>query len=158
MISFDRDPQQTIPESSVKIIGLGGAGANMLDRAALDGMTGAEMMSVNTDMRTLSSSVAAEKIQIGRNEEGAFVVVFATMPFSFEGARRRTQAETSLNEIAVISNALVTFDNGRMGELVLAKQGIHEAFAAADRMISESIKAVTRLVVRPGLINVGFTL
>ena len=213
MISFDRDPQQTIPESSVKIIGLGGAGANMLDRAALDGMTGAEMMSVNTDMRTLSSSVAAEKIQIGRNltkglgaggdpelglkaaqeseteirdalrdrkivflcvglgggtgsgaaplicriarEEGAFVVVFATMPFSFEGARRRTQAETSLNEIAVISNALVTFDNGRMGELVLAKQGIHEAFAAADRMISESIKAVTRLVVRPGLINVG---
>lgn len=42
-----------------------------------------------------------------------------------------------------------------MGELVLAKQGIHEAFAAADRMISESIKAVTRLVVRPGLINVG---
>ena len=213
MISYDRDPQQTIPESSVKIIGLGGAGANMLDRATLDGMTGAEMMSVNTDMRTLSSSVALEKIQIGRNltkglgaggdpelglqaaqesedeiraslrdrkmiflcvglgggtgsgaaplicriarEEGAFVVVFATMPFSFEGARRRTQAETSLNEIAVLSNALVTFDNGRMGELVLAKQGIHEAFAAADRMISESIKAVTRLVVRPGLINVG---
>lgn len=213
MISYERDPQQTIPESSVKIIGLGGAGANMLDRAALDGMTGAEMMCVNTDMRTLSSSVAGEKIQIGRNltkglgaggdpelglkaaqeseqeirdalrdrkmvflcvglgggtgsgaapllcriarEEGAFVVVFATMPFSFEGARRREQAETSLNEIAVLSNALVTFDNGRMGELVLAKQGIHEAFAAADRMISESIKAVTRLVVRPGLINVG---
>jgi len=40
MISYDRDPQQTIPESSVKIIGLGGAGANMLDRATLDGMTG----------------------------------------------------------------------------------------------------------------------
>lgn len=213
MISYERDPQQTIPESSVKIIGLGGAGANMLDRAALDGMTGAEMLCVNTDMRTLSSSVAGEKIQIGKNltkglgaggdpelglkavqeaeleirdtlrgrkmificvglgggtgsgaaplitrlarEEGAFVVVFATMPFGFEGQRRRDQAETALNELAVLANALVTFDNGRMGELVLAKQGIHEAFAAADRMISESIKAVTRLVVRPGLINVG---
>lgn len=213
MISYDRDPQQTIPESSVKIIGLGGAGANMLDRAALDGMTGAEMLCINTDMRTLSSSVAGEKIQIGKNltkglgaggdpelglqaaqeseleirdavrgrkmiflcvglgggtgsgaaplicriarEEDAFVVVFATMPFGFEGRRRRDQAETALNEFAVLANALVTFDNGRMGELVLAKQGIHEAFAAADRMISESIKAVTRLVVRPGLINVG---
>lgn len=77
------------------------------------------------------------------------------MPFVFEGMRRREQAETALNELAVLSNALVTFDNGRMGELVLAKQGIHEAFAAADRMISESIKAVVRLVVRPGLINVG---
>ncbi len=213
MISYDRDPQQTIPESSVKIIGLGGAGANMLDRAALDGMTGAELLCANTDMRTLTSSVAGEKIQIGKNltkglgaggdpelglqaaqeseleirdalrgrkmvflcvglgggtgsgaapliariarEEGAFVVIFATMPFGFEGRRRRDQAETALNELAVLANALVTFDNGRMGELVLAKQGIHEAFAAADRMISESIKAVTRLVVRPGLINVG---
>ena len=55
----------------------------------------------------------------------------------------------------MLSNALVTFDNNRMGELVLAKQGIHEAFGAADHMICESIKAVIRLVVRPGLINVG---
>jgi cell division protein FtsZ len=42
-----------------------------------------------------------------------------------------------------------------MGELVLAKQGIHEAFQAGDRMISDSIKAVIRLVIRPGLIHVG---
>ncbi len=77
------------------------------------------------------------------------------MPFFFEGRRRRDQAETALNQLAVLSNALVTFDDNRMGELVLAKQGIHEAFSAADKMISESIKAVIRLVVRPGLINVG---
>ena len=213
MISYERDPQQTIPESSVKIVGLGGAGSNMLDRTALDGLTGAEMLCINSDLRTLTSSVATEKIQIGRNltkglgaggdpevglkaaqeaeqeirdslrdrkmvflcvglgggtgsgaaplicrlarEEGAFVVVFATMPFTFEGGRRREQAETSLNELAVLANALMTFDNNRMGELVVAKQGIHEAFAAADHMISESVKAVTRLVIRPGLINVG---
>lgn len=213
MIPFERNRQQTIPSSSLKVIGLGGAGANMLDRAALDGMEGAELLALNTDMRTLAQSVAGEKIQLGPNltkglgaggdpelgkqavleveaevrevlkgrsiiflcvglgggtgsgaapivtrlarEEGAFVVVFATMPFSFEGQRRRDQAETALNELAVLSNALVTFDNGRMGELVLAKQGIHEAFSAADRMISESIKAVTRLVVKPGLVNVG---
>ena len=38
-----------------------------------------------------------------------FVVVFAAMPFAFEGRRRREQAETALNELAVLSNALVTF-------------------------------------------------
>lgn len=213
MIPYTRDPQQTIPTSAVKIIGLGGAGANMLERIALDGMEGAELLALNTDIRTLAACLAKEKIQLGVNltkglgaggdpelghqamlesedqirasikgrrivflctglgggtgsgaapivtriarEEGAFVVVFATMPFAFEGKRRREQAETSLNELAVLSNALVTFDNNRMGELVLAKQGIHEAFAAADHMICESIKAVIRLVVRPGLINVG---
>ncbi|MEY3897809.1 MAG: hypothetical protein RLZZ214_3330, partial [Verrucomicrobiota bacterium] len=213
MIPYSRDPHQTIPTSSVKIIGLGGAGANMLERIALDGMEGAELLALNTDVRTLASCLAREKIQLGVNltkglgsggdpelghqaaleaeeqiraaikgrrivflctglgggtgsgaspiitriarEEGAFVVVFATMPFAFEGKRRREQAETALNELAVLSNALVTFDNNRMGELVLAKQGIHEAFGAADHMICESIKAVIRLVVRPGLINVG---
>jgi cell division protein FtsZ len=213
MIEFPRDSQNTIPSSSVKIVGLGGAGTNMLDRVVLDGMDGAEMLAINTDIRTLSGSVARDRIQLGRNltkglgsggdpelgqqavleaegevrgalkgrkivflcvglgggtgsgaapiicriarEEGAFVVVFATMPFGFEGRRRREQADTALNELAVLSNALVTFDNNRMGDLVLAKQGIHEAFAAADRMISESIKAVIRLVIRPGLINVG---
>lgn len=213
MIEFPRDAQHTIPTSSVKIVGIGGAGANMVDRVALDGLDGAELLALNTDIRTLSSSVAGDKLQLGINltkglgtggdpelghqavqeaeeeiraslkgrkivficvglgggtgsgaapivarvarEEGAFVVMFATMPFGFEGRRRREQAETALNELAVLSNALVTFDNGRMGELVLAKQGIHEAFGAADRMISESIKAVIRLVVRPGLINIG---
>lgn len=213
MITYSRDPHQTVPTSSVKIVGLGGAGANMLERIALDGMEGAELIALNTDVRTLGACLAREKIQLGVNltkglgaggdpelghqavleaedqiresfkgrrivflcvglgggtgsgaapivtriarEEGAFVVVFATMPFAFEGKRRREQAETSLNELAVLSNALVTFDNNRMGELVLAKQGIHEAFTAADAMICESIKAVIRLVVRPGLINVG---
>jgi len=213
MISYSRDSHEAIPSSAVKIVGLGGAGANMLERIALDSIEGAELLALNTDIRTLVGCLAKEKIQLGVNltkglgtggdpelgqqamleaeakvrealkgqqivflctglgggtgsgaapivariarEEGAFVVVFATMPFFFEGRRRRDQAETSLNQLAVLSNALVTFDNNRMGELVLAKQGIHEAFSAADKMISESIKAVIRLVIRPGLINVG---
>lgn len=213
MIEFQRDKQQTIPNSQVKIVGVGGAGLNMIDRVMLDGMQGAELLALTCDSRSLSASVASEKIQLGAKltmglgcggdpelggraagvheqeisdalrdhnmvficvglgggtgsgaapvvarvarELGAFVVVFATMPFAFEGQRRREQAESALNELSVISNALVTFENSQMGEMVLAAQGIHEAFAAADRMISESIKAVTRLVVRPGLINVG---
>ncbi|MDG2488185.1 MAG: cell division protein FtsZ [Roseibacillus sp.] len=213
MIPYERTRQQTIPNSAVKIIGVGGAGANMLDRIALDGMEGAELLACNTDVRTLTSSVAPEKIQLGRNltrglgaggdpalgnqaaqeaeleirdalrdrkiificvglgggtgsgaapllaqlarDEGAFTVVFATTPFNFEGARRREQAENALAELSTLANALITFDNTRMGELVLAKQGVHEAFSAADRMVSESIRAVTRIVMRPGLVNIG---
>ncbi len=213
MITYQRDHQQTIPDSEVIIVGVGGAGANIIDRVALDGMESAQQLALNTDSRTLNGTVAKQKVQMGpkltrglgcggdpelglqaamevedeirdalrghkmvfvcvglgggtgsgaaplvtrlARELGAFVVVFGTMPFNFEGRRRREQAETSLNELSVLANALVTFDNGRMGELVLASQGIHEAFAAADNMISESIRAVTRLVIKPGLINVG---
>ena len=42
MINYSRDPQQEIPSSAVKIVGLGGAGANMLERIALDSIEGAE--------------------------------------------------------------------------------------------------------------------
>ena len=67
MIPYSRDTQKTIPTSSVKIIGLGGAGANMLERIALDGMEGSEMLALNTDLRTLSGSFAKAKIQLGIN-------------------------------------------------------------------------------------------
>ena len=212
MIPYART-QAPLSASVVKIIGLGGAGNNMLERIALDGIESAELLALNTDLRTLNGSISREKIQLGTNltkglgaggdpelgqhavieaedavrnavrgrrivflctglgggtgsgaapivtriarEEGAFVVVFAAMPFAFEGRRRREQADTALNELAVLANALVTFDNNRMGELVVAKQGVHEAFTAADQMICESIKAVIRLVARPGLINIG---
>ena len=102
-----------------------------------------------------TGSGAAPLVTRIARELGAFIVVFATMPFEFEGKRRKDQAETALNELSVLANALVTFENSKMGELVLANQGIHEAFSAADLMISESISAVTRLVVKPGIINIG---
>jgi cell division protein FtsZ len=213
MIEYNCDPQNSIPSSHVKIIGLGGAGANMLRQVSNEVMDGTELLALDADIRTLNSTDVRERIQLGKNltkglgaggdpllgyqvmeeaenavrasikgrkivflcvglgggtgsgaaptltriarEEGAFVVIFATMPFFFEGDRRREQADTALNELAGLSNALVTFDNNRMGELVVAKKGIHEAFSAADHLISESIRAVIRLVIRPGIIHVG---
>jgi cell division protein FtsZ len=198
---------------SVKVIGVGGAGANVLDRIALEGMDGAELISMNTDIRALNTSVANSKIQLGRTltqglaaggdpelglqaaqeaepeiraalqntgmvficcglgggtssgaapfiariarEEGAFVVGFVTVPFKFEGRRRMDQAMGSLGQLEGVCNALVTFDNDRMGDLVLPKEGIQQAFAAADQIISQSVRAVTTLVTQPGLIRIG---
>lgn len=213
MLNYSRDPNTTVDPSAVRILGLGGAGANILERVALDGSDPRHLVLLNTDIRPLEASLAGQKIQLGANltrglgtggdpelgaqaaleseaeirdcirgtkivfvcaglgggtgsgaapmitriarEEGAFVVVFATMPFVFEGRRRREQAQAALNELAALSNALVTFDNTRMGDLVLASKGIHEAFSACDQMIGEAIKAVIRLVTRPGLIHIG---
>ncbi len=67
MINYSRDPQQEIPSSAVKIVGLGGAGANMLERIALDSIEGAELLALNTDIRTLGASLAKEKLQLGVN-------------------------------------------------------------------------------------------
>jgi cell division protein FtsZ len=216
MIEYNQAEQSELANLSgfgVKVIGVGGAGANVLDRMALEGSDDAELLTLTTDVRALSTSVSSEKIQLGATllkgmgtggdpslgkqaaieavdeireavrssrmvfvcvglgggtgsgaapevcriarEEGVFLVVFATMPFSFEGERRTGQAKTALEQIGRYANAVVTFDNDRMGELIVPKDGVAQAFAAADKIISQSIRATMNVVFRPGIIRIG---
>ena len=209
----------TLPEREeeiipIKIVGVGGAGANALDRIVLDGMDKADLIAINTDVQSLASSVAARKVQLGRSvtrglgaggdpevgyqaavesadeirhaladariifictglgggtgsgsapviaqiarEAGSLVVVFATLPFSFEGKRRSAQAQAALTRLNEIANAVICFENDRMGDMVAPKAGIHQAFAMADVTISQSVRSIVNLIQRPGLIRIGF--
>lgn len=216
MIEYDESVHgelQLDSDLGVKVIGVGGAGANVLDRMALEGSDVAELLALNTDVRALKNSVSSDKIQLGSTllkgmgtggdpglgkqaaieavdgireavrgagmvfvcvglgggtgsgaapevcrvakEEGVFLAVFATMPFSFEGQRRMAQAEESLSLIGRYADAVITFDNDRMGELIVPKDGVSQAFAAADKIISQSIRATMNIVFRPGIIHIG---
>src|SRR5438552_2586202 len=61
----------TLPEREdelipIKVVGVGGAGCNALDRIVLDGMDKSDLIAINTDVQSLTSSVAAHKVQLGR--------------------------------------------------------------------------------------------
>jgi cell division protein FtsZ len=86
---------------------------------------------------------------------GALVLVLATMPFSFEGRRRLNQAEEALELLQKRADALVVFENNRMGELILPKEGIQKAFSSADQLIAQSVRAVSAMVSTPGLVKLG---
>ena len=51
----------------VKVVSVGGAGLSALDRIVLDGLEKASVVAINTDVQSLTSSVAAHKVQLGRN-------------------------------------------------------------------------------------------
>ncbi|HEX2748303.1 MAG TPA: cell division protein FtsZ, partial [Verrucomicrobiales bacterium] len=102
-----------------------------------------------------TGSGAAPMVTRLARETGAFVIVFATMPFVFEGKRRMQQAHAALEEIRRHANALVCFENDKMGELVLPKKGVTEAFEVADKIICQSVRAVTTVATQPGLIRIG---
>lgn len=216
MIEFDlasQQPSAALPSVPVTVIGVGGAGTNILDSISLEGMPGARLVAINTDARALQSSMLDVKLQLGHDltrglgaggdpdlgaeaarasaadireelqdqklvflctglgggtgsgaaplvaemarEAGAFVVVFAVMPFNFEGRRRLRQAEEALEALRGKADALITFDNDRLGELVLPKKGIHDAFAAGDKVVGQSIRSLILLVTQPGLIRIG---
>src|SRR5262245_8238025 len=61
--SLPERAEESIP---IKIVSVGGDGLNALDRIVLDGLEGAEVLAVNTDVQSLASSVAGHKVQLGR--------------------------------------------------------------------------------------------
>lgn len=70
MIEFNRN-YHLVPQNNsdirIKIVGVGGAGANALDRMVLDGASGADCSIMNTDVQALTGSVTSDKIQLGRD-------------------------------------------------------------------------------------------
>ena len=103
-----------------------------------------------------TGSGAAPSLAHMARESGALVLAFATLPFAFEGKRRAAQAAEALQELQRIADAVICFENDRMGDMVLPKAGIHQAFAVADTTISQSVRAIVNVVRRPGLIQIGF--
>src|ERR1700719_3469735 len=209
--SLPERQEEPIP---IKVVGVGSAGSNALDRVLIDGMDKADLIAINTDVQSLASSVAARKVQLGRTctrglgtggdpelgyqaaieaadeirqaiagarmificvglgggtgsgappivaqlarEAGSLVIAFATLPFSFEGKRRAGQAQDALARLNEIANAVICFENDRMGDMVAPKAGIHQAFGVADMTISQSVRSIVNLIQRPGLIRIGF--
>src|SRR5947209_6062633 len=101
------------------------------------------------------SGAAPLVAQLAR-EAGSLVIAFATLPFSFEGKRRGTQAQEAVARLNEIAHAVICFENDRMGDMVAPKAGIHQAFAVADITISQSLRSIVNLIQRPGLIRIGF--
>jgi len=62
--SLPERQEEPIP---IKVVGVGSAGSNALDRVLLDGMDKDDLIAVNTDVQSLASSVAARKVQLGRS-------------------------------------------------------------------------------------------
>src|SRR6184192_4745059 len=62
--SLPERQEEPIP---IKVVGVGSAGSNALDRVLLDGMDKADLIAINTDVQSLASSVAARKVQLGRS-------------------------------------------------------------------------------------------
>ena len=127
------------------------AGAEI--RAVVEGVP---LVIVCTGLGGGTGSGAAPLIVKTAREQNSLVLVCATLPFSFEGKRRGQQAQEALRAIQQYADAVMCFENDRMGELILPEAGIHEAFAGADQIISQSVRAIIDLVNRRGLIHLGF--
>ncbi|SUE14408.1 cell division protein FtsZ [Rhodococcus gordoniae] len=87
---------------------------------------------------------------------GALTVGVVTRPFSFEGKRRGSQADTGIQTLRESCDTLIVIPNDRLLQLGDAAVSLMDAFRSADEVLLNGVQGITDLITTPGLINVDF--
>lgn len=203
-------PSEVESTASIKVIGVGGAGGSAIDRMKEVGLTGVELVAINTDAQALHHSNADTKVHIGRGlgaggdpEKGreaaeesreligkaldgadmAFITLgagggtgsgagpivaeeakardiltvgVATKPFTFEGAKRRDNAEAAIANLAKNVDALITIPNDRLLQTIDPRTPLLETFKIADDVLRQGVQGISELITEHSLINLDF--
>jgi cell division protein FtsZ len=143
--------------------GLGAGGDPEVGRAAavessaeLAGkLAGASLIIVVAGLGGGVGSGSAPEIASIARSQGALVVAVATLPFQFEGKRRKDQALEALNGLRQSTDLVVCFDNQRMSSIVGPAAGIEDAFEVVDALLAQVIRSLSVLVRRRNILNSG---
>ena len=199
---------------NIKVVGVGGAGNNVVNHMVELGVKGVEFIAINTDKQVLGASKADVKLQIGeklthgqgagsdpevgkksaeesRNnitkifEETDMVFITAgmgggtgtgaapvvadiakendiltvgvvTKPFSFEGSKRRKQAEAGIEDLLGKVDSLLIIPNDRLKYASDQKLTMFNAFHIADEVLVQAVVSISDLIKNTGFINLDF--
>ena len=199
----------------IRVVGVGGAGLNAVNRMIEAGISQVEFIAVNTDIQQLKQCEAPIKLHIGRDltqglgsgadpdvgrraaeeaedqikhvlrgsdmvfvtagegggtgsgaapvvaqlakDVGALTVGIVTMPFRFEGTRRRAQAETRAPScVREVCDTVIVIPNDRLLEVLDRSTSMLDAFRIADDVLRQGVQGICDLITMPGLINLDF--
>lgn len=211
----DEDLKKVLEEckAKIKVVGAGGSGNNTLRRMSEIGITGADLIAINTDAQHLSITPVESRVLIGRqvtrglgagaNPEvgeaaakesiediaavlentdlvfvtcglgggtgtgsapvvaqvakdiGALTVGVVTLPFSVEGRKRMANALEGLKRLKKETDTVIVIPNDKLLEIV-PDLPLNSAFKVADEVLANSVKGVTEMITKPGLVNLDF--
>jgi len=199
---------------AIKLVGVGGAGSNAVDRLKMENLERLQLAVINTDHQALSSSPVQDKVLIGMgvtrglgaggdpelgreaaesdrekiskvvkecdlvflfggmgggtgsgampvvaeiaSEQGALVIAFVTMPFSFEGGRRLKQAEEGLTALRRVCDAVIPLPNDVLLQESAENETVLDSFARADEWMGRGVRSIWAMLFKTGLINLDF--
>jgi cell division protein FtsZ len=99
---------------------------------------------------------AAPVIAAMCKELGILTVAVVTRPFSFEGKNRARQADQGISELKKMADTVITIPNDRLRGLASKNARMIDMFRKADEILLHSVKGITDLIIRPGLVNLDF--
>jgi cell division protein FtsZ len=87
---------------------------------------------------------------------GILTVAVVTKPFSFEGMKRRKQADEALESLHDKVDTLVTIPNDKILSLIDKTTPLTEAFQVVDEVLQHAIEGISNIITVHGLVNVDF--
>ena len=88
-------------------------------------------------------------------ELGALTIAICTYPFKAEGVIRAENADWGLDRLRGVADTVIVIPNDKLIDLV-PKLSLNAAFKVADEVLMRSIKGITEIVTKPGLVNLDF--
>jgi cell division protein FtsZ len=87
---------------------------------------------------------------------GALTVGIVTLPFKFEGTKRRAQADGGVDALRRECDTTIVIPNDRLLEVLDKSTSMLDAFKIADDVLRQGVQGICDLITLPGLINLDF--
>lgn len=121
-----------------------------------EALMGTDMVFITCGMGGGTGTGASPVIAEVAKELGILTIAVVTKPFSFEGNRRRQQAEDGLENLRNKVDTLITIPNDKILSIIDKKTPITEAFTVVDDVLRQGVQGIADLITVHGMINVDF--
>lgn len=119
-------------------------------------LEGADMAFITIGAGGGTGSGAGHIVAEIARELDILVVGVATKPFSFEGDRRRQNAEWAIAHLGRKVDTLITIPNDRLLQTIDRRTPLLETFKIADDVLRQGVQGISELITEHGLINLDF--
>jgi len=114
-----------------------------------------KMLFVTAGMGGGTGTGGAPVIAAVAKELGILTVGIVTIPFLFEGRKRRLQAEQGIKEMRKYVDTLLIISNDKLRQL-FGNLTLTEAFSKADNILAIAARGIAEVITVPGQVNVDF--
>ena len=126
-------------------------------REAIDkALDGADMVFITLGAGGGTGSGAGPIVAEESRKKDILTVGVATKPFTFEGARRRANADLAIDKLARQVDALITIPNDRLLQTIDPRTPLLETFKIADDVLRQGVQGISELITEHSLINLDF--
>ncbi len=119
-------------------------------------LEGADMVFITLGAGGGTGSGASPIVAEESKNRDILTVGVATKPFTFEGSKRRENAERAIDELSHNVDALITIPNDRLLQTIDPRTPLTETFKIADDVLRQGVQGISELITEHSLINLDF--